>query len=111
MAGQQIHTRFIIVILSAIHTLTAAQRFPSRPPSFYHFARGYGRNLRFAARRPTMVSAVEQTVNTRAGWLERALAGLDGLARRRGRSNVPAHLATGIEGEDAAFFFLRGKGY
>ena len=50
-------------------------------------------------------------MNTRAGWLERTLAGLDGIARRRGRSNMTAHLATGIEGEDAAFFFLRRKGY
>ena len=45
------------------------------------------------------------------GWLERALAGLDGIARRRGRAIVPEHLSTGIEGEDAAFFFLRRKGY
>lgn len=56
-------------------------------------------------------SAVEKTVSTRTGFLERTLAGLDGLARRRGRSNVAAHLATGIEGEDAALFFLRRKGY
>ena len=56
-------------------------------------------------------SAVEQAVNTRAGWLERALTGLDGIARRRGRAKVAAHLATGMEGEDAAFFFLRRKGY
>lgn len=54
---------------------------------------------------------MKQTVNIRAGWLERALAGLGGFARRRGRSNVAAHLSTGIEGEDAAFFFLRRKGY
>lgn len=39
------------------------------------------------------------------------MAGLGGFARRRGRSNVAAHLSTGIEGEDAAFFFLRRKGY
>ncbi len=47
----------------------------------------------------------------RMGWLERALAGLDRIARRRGRASVPAHLETGIEGEEAAFFFLRRKGY
>jgi putative endonuclease len=46
-----------------------------------------------------------------AGWLERAMAGLDGIARRRGNAGVPAHLETGIAGEEAAFFFLRGKGY
>jgi putative endonuclease len=53
------------------------------------------------------------------GWLERmriagleqTLAGLHDLALRRGIANGPAHLATGIEGEDAAFFYLRRKGY
>ena len=50
-------------------------------------------------------------MNSRAGWLERALAGLDGIARQRGRATIPDHLATGIAGEDAAFFFLRRKGY
>jgi putative endonuclease len=55
--------------------------------------------------------AVEQVTIKRAGWLERALAGLDEVARRRGRVAVPEHLSTGIQGEDAAFFFLRRKGY
>jgi putative endonuclease len=49
---------------------------------------------------------------TRINWLERSLAGLNRVATRRGgKSNLPAHLATGIEGEDAAFFYLRRKGY
>lgn len=44
--------------------------------------------------------------------LERTVAGLDSVARRRGReSKLPAHLLTGIEGEDAAYFYLRRKGY
>jgi putative endonuclease len=44
--------------------------------------------------------------------LERALSGLDRVARRRGReSALPAHLLIGIEGEDAAYFHLRRKGY
>ena len=44
--------------------------------------------------------------------LERALDGIDRIARRRGRESVlPAHLLTGIEGEDAAYFCLRRKGY
>ena len=47
----------------------------------------------------------------RAGWLERTLAALDGIARRHLRSSVPAHLATGVEGEDAALFLLRRNGY
>jgi putative endonuclease len=48
----------------------------------------------------------------RIGWLERGLARLDRVARWRGcAESLPAHLTTGIEGEDAAFFFLRRKGY
>jgi len=53
------------------------------------------------------------------GWMEqihvacaeRTLAGLHAVARRRGASSLPAHLETGIDGEDAAFFYLRRKGY
>lgn len=48
----------------------------------------------------------------RIGSLERALGGLDRIARRRGReAALPAHLITGIEGEEAAYFYLRRKGY
>jgi putative endonuclease len=47
----------------------------------------------------------------RLAWTERALAGLDRLAHRRGRAGLPAHLAAGLAGEDAAFFYLRAKGY
>jgi putative endonuclease len=48
----------------------------------------------------------------RAEWLERTLAGLDSVAVRRSRAaSLPAHLLTGIEGEEAACFFLLGKGY
>jgi putative endonuclease len=48
----------------------------------------------------------------RIGCAERTLAGLHWIARRRGgASALPAHLETGIEGEDAAFFYLRRKGY
>lgn len=48
----------------------------------------------------------------RTKWLERAAAGLDWVARQRGRAeSQPAHLTIGLEGEDAAFFFLRRKGY
>ena len=48
----------------------------------------------------------------RNDWLERLQAGLQWLAMRRGRSAwLPAHLATGIDGENAAFFYLRHKGY
>ncbi len=48
----------------------------------------------------------------RIAWFERAVAGLDWVAHRRGRAeSLPTHLATGISGEDAAFFFLRRKGY
>ena len=48
----------------------------------------------------------------RIGFEERALAGLAWAARKRGRSDdLAPHLATGIDGEDAAFFHLRRKGY
>jgi putative endonuclease len=48
----------------------------------------------------------------RTALIERALDGLDRLAERRGRmNNAPAHLTTGLAGEDAAFFYLRRKGY
>lgn len=40
------------------------------------------------------------------------MAGLNWLARRTGRAEqIAAHLATGLSGEDAAFFYLRRKGY
>jgi putative endonuclease len=43
---------------------------------------------------------------------ERTLARLNKLARLRGGSmDLPAHLALGIEGEDAVFFYLRRKRY
>ena len=48
----------------------------------------------------------------RMNLLERVLGGLDGAALRRGRaSDLPSHLATGLAGEDAAFFYLRRNGY
>jgi putative endonuclease len=48
----------------------------------------------------------------RIGCLERAIAGLDWLAARRERQPAPAaHLVTGIEGEDAAYSYLRRKNY
>jgi putative endonuclease len=48
----------------------------------------------------------------RIGCEERALAGLKWAARRRGGAEeLPAHLVTGIDGETAAFFHLRRKGY
>ncbi len=49
---------------------------------------------------------------SRGGLLERALAWMDGLAARRGRTAaLPAHLVTGLEGEEAAFSHLHRKGY
>jgi putative endonuclease len=48
----------------------------------------------------------------RIDWQERSLAAVKWAARRgAGSSRRPAHLATGIDGEDAAFFYLRRKGY
>ncbi len=47
----------------------------------------------------------------RNAMLERTLAGLDWIAARRGRGLAAEHLLTGMEGEEAAFFYLRRKGY
>lgn len=49
----------------------------------------------------------------RINLLERALGRLDRMVRRRRRdeTEMPPHLATGLAGEDAAFFYLRRKGY
>jgi putative endonuclease len=48
----------------------------------------------------------------RINLLERTLAGVSRAGLRLGRTSAePAHLVTGIEGEDAAFFHLRRKGY
>ena len=47
----------------------------------------------------------------RIGCEERILASLIGIGRRNGGEAEPAHLATGMDGEDAAFFYLRRKGY
>ena len=44
--------------------------------------------------------------------LERGMASLDWMIHRSGRAQArPAHLVTGLEGGDAAYFFLRRKGY
>lgn len=48
----------------------------------------------------------------RIDCLERTLAGLAWVAKKRGRDDGQAvHLSTGIDGETAAFFHLRRKGY
>ena len=48
----------------------------------------------------------------RLSALEKTLHSLDRLSVWRGRAQLlPAHLATGLAGEDAAFFYLRRKGY
>jgi putative endonuclease len=50
--------------------------------------------------------------NWRLTALERGLAVLDAVATRRNRREaLPEHLATGERGEEAAFFFLRRKGF
>jgi putative endonuclease len=55
---------------------------------------------------------MQRLAQMRIEWTERALLGLDRLAHWRGRgAALPPHLATGISGEDAAYFFLRRKGY
>ena len=44
--------------------------------------------------------------------IERGLTGLARIAHRRQKaSTLPSHLVTGMQGEDAAYFYLRRKGY
>ena len=48
----------------------------------------------------------------RLSSLEKTLHSLDRFSTRHGRAaQLPAHLATGLAGEDAAYFHLRRKGY
>ena len=48
----------------------------------------------------------------RVDFLEQTLAAVKRVTRRRTvPGQRPAHLTTGIDGEDAAFFYLRRKGY
>lgn len=47
----------------------------------------------------------------RLAALEGTLSRLERLANRRGKQTLPAHLLTGMEGEDAVFFHLLRKGY
>ncbi len=55
---------------------------------------------------------MEPVAHMRAGIFDRVLAGLDRVAAWRGRTAaIPAHLRTGITGEDAACSYLRRKGY
>jgi putative endonuclease len=57
-------------------------------------------------------SAVGRLAQFRINLEERALDGLTRVARRRGGlRESPAHLLTGIDGERAAYFHLRRKGY
>ena len=111
MAGQQIHIRLIIVILSPNPYAYDGPKVPMPDHAFVSLRQEIGERFAICGPQEDNDSTVEQAVNSPAGWLERALARLDGIARRRGRSIVAAHLATGMGGEDAAFFFLRRKGY
>lgn len=46
------------------------------------------------------------------GGVERGIVGVDRAAKRFRKSDTVArHLATGMQGEDAAYFYLRRKGY
>ena len=55
---------------------------------------------------------MQMLTNWRLTLLERSLAALDAVATRCGRrAELPEHLATGERGEEAAFFFLRRKGF
>ena len=47
----------------------------------------------------------------RVSLAERSLAGLNRLASKRGQNAMPAHLTVGLDGEDAALFYLQRKGF
>jgi putative endonuclease len=55
---------------------------------------------------------MEWLTQLRISCLERTLDGLDWMVHRSKReATLPVHLATGIKGENAAYFYLRRKGY
>ncbi len=55
---------------------------------------------------------MEWLAQWRANCMERTVACVDWLTAVRGRKQeLPAHLATGIKGEEAAYFYLMRKGY
>jgi putative endonuclease len=59
-----------------------------------------------------MVGKMQIWIDWRVTALERCVTVLDWLAQRRGRLGSQAeHLRTGERGEEAAFFFLRRKGF
>src|SRR5579871_2780433 len=77
-------------------------------------------DLGFTPRQPHGVCPIGQsarqwsamgTRQMRLSLLERSLAVMDRLARWRGRKLGPEHLQVGTAGEEAAFFYLRRKGY
>lgn len=50
--------------------------------------------------------------NIGTALVERMIGALGHFTERRGSARTgPAHLQTGLDGEDAAFFYLRRKGY
>jgi putative endonuclease len=55
---------------------------------------------------------MSRLAQARVGLLEKVLERFENLARRRSKTpDEPAHLLTGLAGEDAAFFYLRRQGY
>jgi putative endonuclease len=70
--------------------------------------------LRIAACGRTISTGIPmKTLDTvTASLLERLLAKLDAASAKLGRARShPSHLAVGIRGEEAAFFYLRRQGY
>lgn len=69
-------------------------------------------NLHCRSEAGTIASKMQMVTNWRLGALERCVAVLDWLAVHRGRTDARAmHLVTGERGEEAAFFYLRRKGF
>jgi putative endonuclease len=56
--------------------------------------------------------AMQWLKQVRVNCLARAISGLDRLAALRGRADTaPVHLTVGLDGEDAAYFYLERQGY
>ena len=55
---------------------------------------------------------MQTLANWRLDGLERCVAALDSVAKRRNRQTaLPEHLVIGERGEEAAFFYLRHRGF
>ena len=61
---------------------------------------------------PTATKALPSHLHRGPGMEQSLLHGIDSLAEKLGRvSQTPAHLITGLRGEEEALFYLRNRGF